>query len=168
MPVPSTTHTVRSSDGTRIGVHTLGSGPPVVLVHGAWNWAEHWMDVAEQLADAYTCSVMDRRARGSSGDHDEYSFDREIDDVAAVLEDAGPDSSLLGHSSGAIYALETPVGRPSNGWSSTSRRCVGPSEAIPPVSSIGSVHASRTDGSRTQPSCSSAKRAGHRMRSSPC
>lgn len=100
-------HTVRSADGTQIGVVTVGSGPPVVLVHGAWNWAEHWLGVAEELADAHTCSVMDRRARRRSGDGDGYSFDREIDDVAAVLEAAGPDSSLLGHSSGAIYALET-------------------------------------------------------------
>lgn len=85
----------------------MGAGPPVVLVHGAWNWAEHWLGVAEVLADSHTCSVMDRRGRGSSGDGDDYAFDREIDDIAAVLEEAGPDASLLGHSSGAIYALET-------------------------------------------------------------
>ncbi len=85
----------------------MGAGPPVVLVHGAWNWSQHWLGVAEALADSYTCSVMDRRGRGSSGDGDDYAFDREIEDIAAVLEAAGPDASLLGHSSGAIYALET-------------------------------------------------------------
>lgn len=71
------------------------------------NWAEHWLGVAEALADSHTCSVMDRRGRGSSGDRDGYAFDREIEDIAAVLEAAGPDASLMGHSSGAIYALET-------------------------------------------------------------
>lgn len=106
MPAPSTTHTVNSSDGTQIGVHTVGLGPPLVFVHGAWNWADHWLGVAEELTDAHTCSVMDRRARGKSGDGEDYSFNQEIDDVIAVLEDAGSDSSLLGHSSGAIYALE--------------------------------------------------------------
>lgn len=104
--MPST-HRVRSSDGTQIGVHSVGSGRPLVLVHGAWNWAEHWLGVADELADAYTCWVMDRRARASSGDGDGYSFDREIEDITAVLEAAGPDASLLGHSSGAIYTLET-------------------------------------------------------------
>lgn len=78
----------------------------MVMVHGAWNWADHWMGVAEELADAHTCSVMDRRARGASDDGDDYSFDREIDDILAVLDDAGTGASLLGHSSGAIYALE--------------------------------------------------------------
>lgn len=77
------------------------------MVHGAWNWSEHWSGVAEALADSHTCSVMDRRGRGRSGDGDDYAFDREIEDIAAVLEAAGPDASLLGHSSGAIYALET-------------------------------------------------------------
>lgn len=98
--------TVGSSDGTQIGVVTVGSGRPLVLVHGAWNWGEHWQGVAEALAESHSCWVMDRRARGSSGDGDDYSFDREIEDIAAVLEVAGPDACLLGHSSGAIYALE--------------------------------------------------------------
>lgn len=108
-------HTVRSSDGTRIGAVRVGSGLPLVLVHGAWNWGQHWLGVAEELATSHGCWVMDRRARASSGDGDDYSFDREIEDIAAVLEAAGPDASLLGHSSGAIYALEaarrTPVER---------------------------------------------------------
>lgn len=87
-------HEVHSSDGTPIGAVTVGSGPPLVLVHGAWNWAEHWLGVAEELADAHTCWVMDRRARASSGDGDDYSFDHEIDDIAAVLAAAGPDGGL--------------------------------------------------------------------------
>lgn len=99
--------TVRSVDGTTIGFVTLGSGPPLVLVHGAWNWAEHWLGVAEALADHHACFVVERRGRGSSSDGGDYSFDREIEDIAAVLEAAGPGASLLGHSSGAIYALET-------------------------------------------------------------
>ena len=99
-------HMVLSSDGTRIGVVTVGSGPPLVLVHGAWNWGEHWLSVAEELAGARSCSVMDRRGRASSGDGVDYAFDREIDDIVAVLEAVGPGASLLGHSSGAIYALE--------------------------------------------------------------
>lgn len=100
-------HTVRSADGTQIGVVTVGSGRPLVLVHGAWNWSAHWLGVAEELAESHTCWVMDRRARGSSGDGDDYSFDREIEDIAAVLNAAGSDACLLGHSSGGIYALET-------------------------------------------------------------
>jgi pimeloyl-ACP methyl ester carboxylesterase len=53
-----------------------------------------------------TCYVMDRRGRGRSGDSTNYSLEREIEDIKAVLNAAGPGSFLLGHSSGAIYALE--------------------------------------------------------------
>lgn len=107
--------TVRSMDGTPIGAVTVGSGRPLVLVHGAWNWGEFWLGVAEELVEAHSCWVMDRRARGGSGDGADYAFDREIEDITAVLDAAGPDASLLGHSSGAVYALEvarrTPVER---------------------------------------------------------
>lgn len=99
-------HTIRSLDGTQIGAVTVGSGQPLVMVHGAWNWRDHWMGVAEELAQSRTCWVMDRRARGSSGDGDDYSFDREIEDIESVLDAAGDEASLIGHSSGAIYALE--------------------------------------------------------------
>lgn len=102
-----TKQTVQSSDGTEIGVIKVGSGRPAVFVHGAWNWHDHWMGVAEELIDSHTCWVMDRRGRGASGDGDDYSFDREIEDIRAVLDEAGPDAALVGHSSGAIYSLET-------------------------------------------------------------
>lgn len=98
---------VQSADGTEIGYKKLGSGPPVVLVHGGWNTSKHWLGVAEHMAESHTCFVMDRRGRASSGDGDDYSLDREIEDINAVLDAAGPGAALLGHSSGAIYAIET-------------------------------------------------------------
>jgi len=101
------TMTVRSDDGTRIGYTKIGSGPiPVVFVHGALNTGEQWMEVAEKLSDQYTCYVIDRWGRGGSEHRADYSLELEIADIVAVLEEAGPDSYVLGHSSGAIYALE--------------------------------------------------------------
>lgn len=95
-----------SADGTEIGFKKLGAGPPVVLVHGGWNASDQWMDVAKAVAERCTCYVMDRRGRGRSGDGEDYSLDREIEDIEAVVDAAGPGASLLGHSSGAIYAIE--------------------------------------------------------------
>jgi pimeloyl-ACP methyl ester carboxylesterase len=106
---------VRSADGTRVGFVKLGSGPALVLVHGALNSGEHWLPVAAAIAEQFTCYVMDRRGRGRSGDGLQYSFDLECADIDAVLEAAGPGAHLLGHSSGVIYVLEiacrVPVGR---------------------------------------------------------
>lgn len=100
--------TVRSADGTRIGFVKIGSGPvPVVIVHGALSTGASWRSVATAMAEHCTCYVMDRWGRGASDAHTDYSLTREIEDIAAVIEAAGPDVYLLGHSSGAIYALET-------------------------------------------------------------
>lgn len=99
--------TVYSADGTQIGVTKVGSGPvPLVIVHGALNSGDDWLPVATAMAEHCTCFVMDRRGRGQSGDGADYAFDREAEDIEAVLEAAGGGAYLLGHSSGAIYALE--------------------------------------------------------------
>lgn len=98
---------VRSADGTRIAFAKVGSGPvPLVIVHGALNSGESWLSVATELAERCTCFVMDRWGRGGSDHRADYSFGREAEDILAVLEEAGPDACLMGHSSGAIYALE--------------------------------------------------------------
>ncbi len=50
-------HMVRSLDGTQIGAVIVGSRAPLVMVHGAWNWGEHWLGVVEELAESHTCWV---------------------------------------------------------------------------------------------------------------
>lgn len=96
---------VQSLDGTTIGYIRLGAGPPLVMVHGSLAVAEAWLAVANLLADSFTCYLMDRRARGRSGDAPDYSIEREYQDVAAVLRAAGPKPHLIGHSYGAVCAL---------------------------------------------------------------
>jgi pimeloyl-ACP methyl ester carboxylesterase len=50
--------------------------------------------------------AYDRRGRGESGDTPPYSVAREVDDLAALIADAGGTAFLFGHSSGAVLALE--------------------------------------------------------------
>lgn len=86
----------------------MGSGSiPLVIVHGAFNSSDQWLPVATALAKHCTCYVIDRRGRSLSGDFGaNYNFEKEIEDIKAILDAAGPGAYLLGHSSGAIYALE--------------------------------------------------------------
>lgn len=95
-----------SLDGTRIALDQQGSGTPVVVVGGAFSTAAAALPLAGALnAAGFRAVVMDRRARGASGDTAPYYPQREVEDLSAVLEAVGGDAAVLGHSSGAMLAL---------------------------------------------------------------
>jgi pimeloyl-ACP methyl ester carboxylesterase len=97
---------VFSRDGTAIAVWTTGEGPPLVLVHGTAADHTRWAPILPPLQEHFTVYAMDRRGRGQSGDAHDYALEREFEDVAAVVESAGEDVNLLGHSGGGLCALE--------------------------------------------------------------
>lgn len=98
---------VTSKDGTRIAYSVVGSGPPLILVDGAlcWRGSGPSGPLAEQLKDRFTVTTYDRRGRGESGDTKPYAVDREVDDLAALIEAAGGSTALYGTSSGAGLSL---------------------------------------------------------------
>jgi pimeloyl-ACP methyl ester carboxylesterase len=98
--------TVASADGTRIAYETHGDGPPLLLLHGGGT-RRYWDAVVPHFEDDYTVVVPDRRGRGDSGDSDEYSLDREVQDTCAVAEAVDGDPVLFGHSFGGLRAIET-------------------------------------------------------------
>jgi len=83
-----------------------GGGPPLVLVHGTTADHTRWNPVLPELEKHFTVYAMDRRGRGKSGDNDHYTLEREFEDVVAVVEAAGSDVNLLGHSFGALCAMD--------------------------------------------------------------
>ncbi|MDS0282760.1 alpha/beta fold hydrolase [Haloarcula onubensis] len=98
--------TVTSADGTSIAYERHGDGRPLVLLHGG-SAPAYWQPVVPCLADEYSVVVPHRRGVGASGDSDEYSLDRGVEDVQAVVEAVGGDVTLFGHSFGGLLALET-------------------------------------------------------------
>ncbi len=98
--------TVNSADGTPIAVQRTGSGPPVILIGGAFNDRSTVAGLAAVLSAEFTAVTYDRRGRGDSGDCPAYAVEREIDDLAAVIGYAGAPAGVFGHSSGAVLALE--------------------------------------------------------------
>ena len=97
---------VRSVDGTVIAYKRTGDGPALVLVHGTGRDHTLWEHSLSALTRQTTIYAIDRRGRGASGNANAYSLDREVEDVIAVVAMAGETVSLLGHSYGAIVALE--------------------------------------------------------------
>jgi pimeloyl-ACP methyl ester carboxylesterase len=96
---------VTAPDGVRLGVQVGGSGPALVMVHGAGS-ARWGFDLVRPLLEPhFTVWALDRRGRGDSADGAEYDIEREFDDVAAVVGEAGDGALLFGHSYGALVAL---------------------------------------------------------------
>ena len=102
------TETIRSADGTTIAFDRSGTGPVLVLVHGAFTDRSHPMlaEVARALSPWFTVVNYDRRGRGGSGDTRPYAARREIEDIDAVITTAGGSAMVFGGSSGAALALE--------------------------------------------------------------
>ena len=100
--------TATSADGTSIAYRRTGDGPVVVIVGGALSTAADAAPMADALAaSGFRAVTYDRRARGGSGDARGSTPQREIEDLAAIIEasGAGGETSVLGHSSGAVLAL---------------------------------------------------------------
>ncbi len=98
--------TAISGDGTPVAYRRLGEGPPVILVGGALSTAESQAPLAKLLAPVFEVLVYDRRGRGASGDTAPYAVEREIEDLAALIAEAGGSASVYGVSSGAALVLE--------------------------------------------------------------
>jgi pimeloyl-ACP methyl ester carboxylesterase len=98
--------TVASADGTVIAFDRYGGGPPVIMTVGAFNTRSQTEPLARALAPRFTTLNYDRRGRGDSGDTAPYAVEREIDDIAALIAQAGGSAAVFGHSSGATLALK--------------------------------------------------------------
>lgn len=102
--------TVTSPDGTEIAFEKTGSGPPLVLVHGAVCDHRFWdvSDVRSVLSDHCTVYAVDCRGVGQSSDAPEYQLHRLFEDVATVVDavEEHEPVTLLGHSGGARLSLE--------------------------------------------------------------
>ena len=100
-------HTVTSKDGSRIAYDRFGSGPAVILVGGALSYRHHkkMEELATLLAARCTVINYDRRGRGDSTEVKPFALEREIEDIAALIEAQGESASLWGWSSGGALAL---------------------------------------------------------------
>lgn len=97
---------VQSADGTAIAFNRRGSGPVLILLVGAFSDRSSTESLASGLAPDFTVYEYDRRGRGDSGDAAHYSIEREVEDLASVVEAAGGSAAVFGHSSGGALALE--------------------------------------------------------------
>jgi pimeloyl-ACP methyl ester carboxylesterase len=97
---------VISKDSTPIAFDQSGQGPAIILVAGATSTRLAAASLAAALAPHFTVFAYDRRGRGDSGDTAPYAVEREVEDIDALITEAGGSAFVFGHSSGAVLALE--------------------------------------------------------------
>ncbi|MFJ8632846.1 alpha/beta fold hydrolase [Streptomyces sp. NPDC093568] len=95
-----------SADGTSLAYEITGEGPAVILISGAMSTGGTVAPLAVPLSDRFKVVVYDRRGRGESGDTAPYAVEREVEDLAALIEAVGGEAALYGTSSGGALALE--------------------------------------------------------------
>ncbi len=102
---------VTSKDGTEIAYTKQGSGPAVILVDGALCYRSFGPmgHLAELLAPDFTMYSYDRRGRGDSGNTQPYALTREVEDIEALIKEAGGTAFVFGTSSGACLGLEAAI-----------------------------------------------------------
>lgn len=102
---PSITR-VASRDGTELAAHTLGNGPPLVLVHGGLGHGDiSFRFLLPLLAETFTCYALSTRGRGLSDDHPDHSAEALVQDVTAFVEGLDEPVAVMGHSNGGRLAL---------------------------------------------------------------
>jgi pimeloyl-ACP methyl ester carboxylesterase len=106
---------VISKDGTSIAFDKAGSGPAVILVDGAMCYRAFgpMRPLSALLTDHFTVYTYDRRGRGESGDTAPYAVEREIEDIDALIKEAGGSAYVYGISSGAALAVAAAARLPS-------------------------------------------------------
>src|SRR5947207_2140466 len=107
--------TVTSKDGTTIAFDKVGSGPAVILLNGAMAYRAFdpsMTHLAELLGKHFTVYNYDRRGRGDSSDTQPFAKEREIEDLQALVEDAGGTAMVFGISSGSVVSLDATAATP--------------------------------------------------------
>lgn len=100
---------VVSKDGTAIAFTCIGSGPALIIVDGALCYRAFGPStaLAEALSEHFTVYTYDRRGRGESGGGTApHEVGREVEDIAALIEEAGGSAHLFGMSSGGTLVAE--------------------------------------------------------------
>jgi len=97
---------VISKDGTPIAYERTGSGPAVILIGGALDEGSENAPLVPLLAERFTVFNYARRGRGESGDTPPYAIEREIEDLDALVTEAGGSAHVFGASSGGALSLE--------------------------------------------------------------
>ncbi|HEY8430489.1 MAG TPA: alpha/beta fold hydrolase [Sandaracinaceae bacterium] len=104
--------------GARMHYLDEGTGEPVVMLHGNPTWSFYYRELVRALSPRYRCIVPDHVGMGPSDkpgdDRYEYTLERRVDDLGALLEHLGVerDVTLVLHDWGGMIGMAWAARRP--------------------------------------------------------
>ena len=96
----------RSEGAGQIAYWRDGTGPALILIHGVGLRAEAWAALAPQLANRFTLYAVDMPGHGASPLGSVRALPDYVDRLHAFAKALGEPVSIVGHSMGAMIALE--------------------------------------------------------------
>jgi pimeloyl-ACP methyl ester carboxylesterase len=107
-PVPGETKGIANVNGIHLFYATIGSGKPVVLLHGGLANSDYWGNQVRALAPAHRVILVDSRGHGrSSRSAAPFGYDLMTDDVVALLDYLHiARADIVGWSDGAIIGID--------------------------------------------------------------
>lgn len=95
---------IKRADGKQLSYIELGTGPGLLIVHGAFRMAKHYLKLAELLASDYTVYIIDRRGRGLSEYNGQYTVEQANSDIDLMIKRFNIEY-IFGHSFGAVNTI---------------------------------------------------------------
>lgn len=118
----ATSLTVTLHDDARMHVDVVGSGAPLLWLHGMLGHGADWRHVFGEPPDGFQIIAPDLRGHArSTGERDVFSFREVADDLARLLDTLALDRvRVIGVSGGGIAAMHIATTTPSafQGWCS--------------------------------------------------
>ncbi len=91
----------------QLNYKSTGQGEPLIILHGLFGMLDNWQSVARALENHFTLYLVDQRNHGKSPHLDEHSYKLMASDLREfMLQQAIPQSNLLGHSMGGKTAMQ--------------------------------------------------------------
>jgi esterase len=84
----------------------LGSGDPLIILHGLYGSSDNWYSIGRALAEDHEVFMPDQRNHGNSAHHLQHDYSVMADDLEAFFEAQHLQTAvIIGHSMGGKTAL---------------------------------------------------------------